>query len=298
MQTIVRTGVFYEGQYFYNASNHYAYHHERGARLSVAGLHSYIKKLVAEHEGTEENKVSITEAHYFRSRLPTSLAEKNDSKLASERGFEDILVSQGVTLHYQMQRQIEARAQSSALDVSLATEILDRALGGHFDVAVLILGGEQYLPVIRKLASIGVRTMVLGWCTSENEGHSGPPLSASSDLLQEATYPISMIEAIDEELEENEDSGQSLFVSKEEPEEEPEKPDFSHLELCQGELMTLKDGYGFIERDPNNVFFHASDLLDTEFASLSEGDLLNYRLDEGGGREGGDIAHEVQTADS
>jgi len=296
MNSIVRIGVFYDGHYFYSVSNFYAYQHERAARISVAGLHSAIRSLVAEKEGVEFDQTCLSEAHYFRNRISATQAEKH-GKLASERGFEDILVSQGVTLHYQMHRgPAESSRSKGALGIALGAELLDRSLGGHFDVAVLVLGDPDFLPLFRKLNSMGIRTMVLGWAPAELAG-STPDLFFGAELRNEATYPIEMVEYVESELADNSELAENLFVTKDEPENaEPEDaPDYSHLPLIQGELMTIKDGFGFIQKDPNNVFFHASDLLETDFNELSVGDLLEYRLHEGGGREAGDVAHDVRT---
>ena len=296
MNSIVRIGVFYDGHYFYSVSNYYAYQHERAARISVAGLHDIIRSLVAEREGVEVSQTCLSEAHYFRNRISAAQAEKH-GKLASERGFEDILVSQGVTLHYQMHRgPAESTRSKGALGIALGAELLDRALGGHFDVAVLVLGDPDFVPLFRKMNSMGIRTMVLGWAPDPATGGAND-LFFGGELHHEATYPVDMIEFVEAEIAAGSDHAEGLFVKKEEAEAEArrEAPDYSHLPLIQGTLMTIKDGFGFIEKEPNNVFFHASDLIDTEFSELTTGDLLEYRLLEGGGREGGDIAHDVRS---
>ena len=40
---LTRIGVFYDGNYFLHVSNYYNYSHERKNRLSIAGLHHFIK---------------------------------------------------------------------------------------------------------------------------------------------------------------------------------------------------------------------------------------------------------------
>ncbi len=49
-------------------------------------------------------------------------------------------------------------------------------------------------------------------------------------------------------------------------------------DLCTGEVLNLKLGYGFIKPDTGdeNVFFHESELNGVDFAQLQEGDRLKY----------------------
>jgi len=51
---LTRIGVFYHGNYFSHVSNYYHYHHERKARISVSGLHEFIRHEVADNEGSRE----------------------------------------------------------------------------------------------------------------------------------------------------------------------------------------------------------------------------------------------------
>ena len=55
-QKLTRIGVFYDGNYFLHVSNYYAYHHERRSRLSIAGLHEFVRHKVAEEEGKKRIK--------------------------------------------------------------------------------------------------------------------------------------------------------------------------------------------------------------------------------------------------
>jgi hypothetical protein len=50
---LTRIGVFYDGNFFFHVSNYYHYSHERRARISVRGLHEFIRRQVAESEGSD-----------------------------------------------------------------------------------------------------------------------------------------------------------------------------------------------------------------------------------------------------
>ena len=43
MSKMIKIGVFYDGNYFLHVSNYYNYDHPRQRRLSITGLHKFIK---------------------------------------------------------------------------------------------------------------------------------------------------------------------------------------------------------------------------------------------------------------
>src|SRR5690606_19415357 len=96
---IVRIGVFYDGHFFSHVSNFYVYHHERRSRISLTGLHAFVRDEVARREGTDVRYCQIVDAHYFRGRLGAGDAQERDI-LLKERQFEDVLVRGGVVPHY------------------------------------------------------------------------------------------------------------------------------------------------------------------------------------------------------
>ncbi len=96
---LTRIGVFYDGNYFSHVSSYYTYHHERRARLSIGGLHHFIRAEVAKHEAVDARYCQIVDAHYFRGRLSASEAEQRNS-LRADRAFDDVLTREGVVTHY------------------------------------------------------------------------------------------------------------------------------------------------------------------------------------------------------
>src|SRR5690606_2883217 len=96
---IVRIGVFYDGHFFSHVSNYYFYHHERRSRISLTGLHAFLREEVARREEVDVHYCRIVDAHYFRGRLAAADAQERDV-LMKERQFEDVLVREGVVPHY------------------------------------------------------------------------------------------------------------------------------------------------------------------------------------------------------
>ena len=57
-----------------------------------------------------------------------------------------------------------------------------------------------------------------------------------------------------------------------------------YKESMKGSIVRKRDeGYGFIkpEGDDKDVFFHASALVDTDFDSLNEGDIVTFEVEDG-----------------
>jgi cold shock CspA family protein len=54
----------------------------------------------------------------------------------------------------------------------------------------------------------------------------------------------------------------------------------------------MKNGCGFIKYPPNNLFFHASDMLNADFQDLREGDPVEFSL--GLNRDGDEVAKRVK----
>ena len=108
---LTRIGVFYDGNYFLHVSNYYAYHHERRNRLSIAGLHEFVRHRIADEEGKEFHLCQIVDAHYFRGRLSAQEASAEGNRLYYDRLFDDILMMEGVTTHYLPVRTVQGYRQ-------------------------------------------------------------------------------------------------------------------------------------------------------------------------------------------
>jgi hypothetical protein len=79
-------------------------------------------------------------------------AEERDI-LFQERVFEDVLMYEGVTTHYLP----KGRDGEKGIDVWLALEAFEMAIYKRFDVLVLIAGDGDFVPLARKLNTLGTR---------------------------------------------------------------------------------------------------------------------------------------------
>jgi len=284
---LTRIGVFYDGNYFLHVSNYYAYHHERRGRISIAGLHDFIRHKVAEEEQKDMHLCQIVDAHYFRGRLSAQEASTEGNRLFYDRLFDDILMMEGVTTHYLPVRTTHyGQRQERGIDVWMALEAFELALHKQFDVLVLIASDSDFVPLVRKLHTLGVRVMLFAWDYDfyDEEGRRRSTVT-SQGLWEEVTYPLAMQDVISEDNDPQFPVSR-LFVERKRnlagPQTEVEEelvPEVEDGEPKRSTIFSLKDGYGFINYpQTNNLFFHFSFLLDTDFNDLREGDLVEFTL--------------------
>ncbi|MCP9235590.1 NYN domain-containing protein [Lewinella sp. JB7] len=291
MSTLTRIGVFYDGNYFLHVSNYYNYDHPQRRRLSITGLHQFIEARVAREEGTRLDRTKIVDSHYFRGRLNATEAQKRGSALYYDRVFDDILMSSGITTHYSPLRSNHGRRHEKGIDVWFALEAYEQAVLRRFDVVVLIASDGDYVPLVRKINSLGTRVMVLGWDFEfTTDSGSGFVTRTSQDLLRESSYPLNMSEFIDHPASDTEARlVEALFVSdkKKDASPPPDKKDSVVLEepvggqigeVMESEIFSLKGGYGFITYPPNNLFFHHTNVKNVRFEDLLEGDPVEFVL--------------------
>ena len=289
---LTRIGVFYDGSYFLHVSNFYNYTHERKSRLSVAGLHHFIRNQVAQQEGTDERLCQIVDAHYFRGRLNAFEASNEGNTLYYDRVFDDILSSEGVTTHYLPVKTNQSGVrQEKGIDVWLALEAFELAFYKRFNVLVLIASDGDYVPLIRKLNTLGTRVMVLSWDFESTNAYGAKTITRTSqDLLEEVTYPVAMHEIIDNRVRKNEPLINGLFV--------PQTKQNTNVKTTtaptkkKSSIMTLKNGYGFIKYRPNNLFFHYQSLLRVDFNDLAVGDEVLFTISKN--EKGEDVAIDVE----
>ena len=288
---LLRIGVFYDGNYFFHVSNYYNYVHPVRRRISIDGLHTFIRDYLAKQENTDVRYCRIIDAHYFRGRLSSYDAEQSN-RLLSERLFEDILINEGVVTHYLPLRTVDGRKEEKGIDTWIALEAYEQSIYKKFDVLVLIACDGDFLPLVRKLNALGTKVMVLGWDFEYSDTRNGQwrSTTTSGDLLREATYPVPMHALINNKANWQRLGLDTLFVTKDSPRYEPSPAASGIRETSQ--VLSLKEGYGFIDKPPNNLFFHWSDVIGVDFNDLSPGDAVSYTI--GKNDRGQDVAQEVQ----
>lgn len=321
---LTRIGIFYDGNFFFHVSNFYHYHHERRARISIGGLHAFVRQQVADCEKSDPRYCQIVDAHYFRGRLRAADAEDRDL-LYKERVFDDVLVREGVTTHYLPL----TREGEKGIDVWLALEAYETAIYKRFDVVVLVVCDGDFLPLVRKLNTLGTRVMVLGWDFRYLDPNGNERETRTAQvLLDEVTYPIMMHPIIEDRARQRDPLINGLFVPRKEGGSNPLIPRPAALlsaagttdrrdavppsvgatvvspaggsgfvpangTAAAGWIQSLKSGYGFIVPDQGgaNMFFFHEDVESGDFLELKIGDRVQYVV---GQNDRGPCAKEVR----
>ena len=285
---LLRIGVFYDGGFFHHISNYDRYAHPRKQRISVPGLHEFIRVHAAECEGVDPAYAHIVDAHFFRGRFSAQQTLARE-KLYTERLFDDVLMNENVTTHY---RPIQGNSETG-IDVWLSLEAYDLAMHKHYDLVVLIAGDSDFVPLVNKLNALGIRVMLLGWNFDYTDDDGTLHQTTTSiRLINEVTYPVAMHEIMDVSEATRDPVVRQLFVEQGPPmgrfggddgddDGEPPVPPPPPGTPLKGMVCTLKEGFGFIKcpEYPNNVFFHFSAVTGCAFEDLNEGDLVSFKVE-------------------
>lgn len=308
-QKLLRIAVFYDGGFFTKVSDFYRYSHARKRPLSISGIHEFIRYRAAELEEFDPLHSQIVDSHFFRGRFSAERTQMHKNKLFTERSFDDVLMAEGVTTHY---LPIPGKVEKG-IDVWLSLEAFELAIYKRCDVLALITGDSDFIPLVRKVNSLGCRVMVLSW-NLEDTDDSGVDKSiiASPRLLREAAHPVMMQQIIGDKANHKEPLINGLFYEasayspqedtpapEASPAQELQKPDVTYPSWAAGNrikgvILSLKEnGFGFIKCPDFNdhVFFHHSSLINQEFGYLQEGNAVSFLVEQG---SKGPVAREVE----
>ena len=173
------------------------------------------------------------------------------------------------------------------IDVWLALEAFELAIYKRFDVSVLVACDGDFLPLVRKLNTIGTRVMLLAWDFKFTDQNNQQRETRTAQVLpDEVTYPVMMPQIIDDRSRRNDPLVNNLFVPHKEltvpPEARPATAERTpeSVNIIEGSVLSLKEGYGFIKASAGGttVFFFYAEVQNTDFNDLKIGDLVRYRM--------------------
>jgi len=200
-----RIAVFYDGTFFMNTSYYYNYTHSRKRFIDFAGFHEYIRNKVAEFEtASNVSLCQIVEAHFFRGRFSLNAA-KNANALETDRLQDQLLMYAGIVSHHYPMNEKKNPPEEKGIDVWLALESYDLAVHKRFDVMVLFAGDQDYVPLIRKVNSLGTRVLIVGVDIEYEDSWSKQKryITTSPALFKEASYVAVISEDIDSKKSKN-----------------------------------------------------------------------------------------------
>ncbi|HOB26701.1 MAG TPA: NYN domain-containing protein [Bacteroidales bacterium] len=289
-ENLIRLGIFYDGNYLLHVSNYYNYFHERKSRISLHGLNKYIKYYVSSIEDIDTKYVTITESHYFKSRLSVKEVGNKQNQLFFDRLFDDVLMMENVVAHYHPVRNIQGIKMEKEIGMNLALHAYEIASNKKIDLLVLIACDGDYVSLIKKINGLGIKVLLISWDFEYTDDQNYLRMTKTSqDLIEEATYHLALNEIIDDPANKGNSFVEGLFVSKLDrrydiPQyfDEVSNEDLSTLEsdnqIHESSILSLKNGYGFIKYPPNNLFFHYQSVQDADFNELQIGDEVFFEI--------------------
>ncbi|MCG7405034.1 MULTISPECIES: NYN domain-containing protein [Caballeronia] len=293
---LTKIGVFYDGNYFDRVSKYYNHQHEKKAWISIPGLHEYIRYKVADEEAVDIGNCQVIDAHYFRGRFSAQKSkEKGGDAFYYDRVVDDMLMRENVTAHY---LPMNFAGKEKGIDVWLALEAFDLSIHKHFDVVVLIASDSDYVPLVRKLKTLGIRVMIVTWTFTQSVSNGdAKPERPSTMLLKEVSYRISMSEVIDKMDEtrgDERDVLSDLFQRRRDRQPNSGTPE---ADRKMGTIESLTEKYGYIrpEHGLKKLYFYYSALSDADSDELEVGMEVSYL--EGMGQKGL-FARKVRTVSS
>ena len=132
--------------------------------------------------------------------------------------------------------------------------------------------------------------MLLTWeFEYQNDDGNKVTTRTSRELIQLATYPIPMQEVIECGLAQGNKLISNLFVGIDD--RQSVSGDDSPLMANVSEVLTVKNGYGFIKYPNNNLFFHYLD-VEGEFNEIMPYDRVTFEIEKN--EKGQDVAKKVR----
>jgi len=245
---------------------------------------------VSSIEDIDTKYVTITESHYFKSRLSVKEVGNKQNQLFFDRLFDDVLMMENVVSHYHPVRNIQGIKMEKEIGINLALHAYEIASNNKIDLLVLVACDGDYVSLIKKINGLGIKVLLVSWDFEYTDDQNYLRMTKTSqDLIEETTYHLALNEIIDDPANKGNSFVEGLFVSKLDrrydiPQyfDEVGNEDLSTLEsdnqIHESSILSLKNGYGFIKYPPNNLFFHYQSVQDADFNELQIGDEVLFEI--------------------
>jgi uncharacterized LabA/DUF88 family protein len=179
-QPLCRIGVFYDGSYVTYARYHY-YKVRKVGWLDFQPLHLAIEQEVRERTKTF-TAYKVVYAAWFQGLFSSKAA--NEEQLRRDRRLHLDLLHAGIDPKYV---PMSMSGKEKGVDVALGIDALQAGLDGKIDVAVLVTGDGDLVPVVRALMKQGVQVLLVHF---EYEGHGASFINER--LLRAANFAFNI----------------------------------------------------------------------------------------------------------
>jgi|SRR3569833_124290 len=179
-KNFLRIGVFYDGTYFIMAQNYFW--GKKYGWLSVQEFHKLLENFV---RTKEQGHVSykVVYSAFFQGVHKESTAQENNLRLDRKRHLD--------LLHAGIEPKNVPMSESQGekgIDVYMAVETLQIGLDDKIDMAILVTGDGDFVPLVRALMKNGVRVLI-SYFEYEDETHKS---FANERLISAANHSVNI----------------------------------------------------------------------------------------------------------
>ncbi|MDR2887916.1 MAG: NYN domain-containing protein [Bacteroidales bacterium] len=176
----LRIGVFYDGSFFVYAQNYFW--RQNYGWLKYEQFHKLLELYVeTKMQGYSDYK--IVYSAWFQGLHKQSLA--SDDNLRSDRKRHNELLFAGIECK---NLTMSASQGEKGIDVYMALETLQVGLDGKIDVAILITGDGDFVPLVRTLMKNGIRVGIAFFEYADDEHKS----FVSEKLVNAANFAVNI----------------------------------------------------------------------------------------------------------
>lgn len=193
-KSLCRIGVFYDGSYFTYAQMHF-YAEKKLGWLAFPPFHVLVENFVREKEQGYFN-YRVVYAGWYQGLFTSG--QSNDHQRRIDRNRHIDLMHAGIEPKYVPMSQGQGE---KGIDIAMAIDTLQVGVEGKMDVAILVTGDGDFVPLVRALMKHGIRVGVL-YFEYESSKHKS---FASERLLVASNYNLNINEL------ENDRKNQGLF---------------------------------------------------------------------------------------
>ena len=174
-------GVFYDGSFFSYAQNYY-YHERQLGWLRFPEFHHFLEKWIGLREQGFFASYKVVYAAWHQGLFTSKDATVD--QLKRDRNRHHDLMHAGVDPKYLPMSQTHGE---KGVDVALAVDALQVGLGRMIDVAVLVTGDGDFVPLVRALNKQGVRVLTAYFAFESKDGSKS---FINERLLAAANYGV------------------------------------------------------------------------------------------------------------
>ena len=181
-KALCRIGVFYDGSHFARAQK-YFYHERDVGWLRFGPFHGLVERFIAQTEqGFSAYKVVY--AGWFQG-ISTS-PKLTEEQLRFDRNLSHDLMHAGIEAKFLPMSESQGE---KGVDVAMTVDALQTGLDGKIDIAVLVTGDGDFVPLVRALMKNGVRVAAAYFEFQERDGRKS---YINERLLNVANYALNV----------------------------------------------------------------------------------------------------------